>query len=120
MSLGKNIFCSVNAYKIRGKRIFENIHWPFKLPPNWHRPTGPFGWNKWCSLARPSKGQYTISKILSSPTFLSFIVQNIFFPETCFAFTISEPKFTGCLVLGIVNAVLLPPFPSCGQNPLST
>ena len=91
---GKNIFCSMNVYKSRGKRIFEIVHWPFELPPNQHRPTGPFGWHKWCSLAQPSKGQCTISKILFSLIFSLFIEQNIFFPETCFAYTISEPKFT--------------------------
>ena len=96
---GKNIFCSVNVYKSRGKRIFEIVHWPFELPPNQHRPTGPFGWHKWCSLARPSKGQCTISKILSSLIFSLFIEQNIFFPETCFACTISQPKFTVCAYL---------------------
>ena len=53
----KNIFCSMNKEKIGGKRIFEIIHWTFQLPPNQHRPTGPFGWHKWGSLARPSKGQ---------------------------------------------------------------
>ena len=31
---GKNIFCSMNLYKSRGKRVFEIVHWPFKLPPN--------------------------------------------------------------------------------------
>ena len=93
---GKNIFCSMNVYKSRGKRIFEIVHWPFELPPNQHQPTGPFGWHKWCSLARPSKGQCTISKILSFLIFSLFIEQNIFFPETCFAYTISEPKFTVC------------------------
>ena len=49
---GKNILCSMNVYKSRGKRIFEIIHWPFELPPNQHRPTDPFDWPKWCSLAR--------------------------------------------------------------------
>ena len=38
---------------------------------------------KWCSLARPSKGQCTISKILSSIIFYLFIEQNTFFLETC-------------------------------------
>ena len=61
-----------------------------------NRPTGPFGWHIWCSLAEPSKGQCTISKILSSLVFSLFIEQNIFFPETCFACIISEPKFTVC------------------------
>ena len=35
-----------------------------------------------------------ISKILSSLINSVFIEQHIFFPETCFAYTISEPKFT--------------------------
>ena len=88
-----NIFCLMNVDTIKGKRIFEIVHWPFKLPPNQHRPTGPFGWHKWCSLAQPSKGQCKISKILSSLIFSLIIEQNIFFPETYNAFTISEPKF---------------------------
>ena len=32
--LWKNIFCSMNVNKSRGKRIFEIVHWPFQLPPN--------------------------------------------------------------------------------------
>ena len=86
----------MNVYKSKEKRIFEIVHWPLVLPTNQQRPTGPFSWHKWCSLARPSKGQCTISKILSSLIFSLFIEQNIFFPETCFAYTISEPKFTVC------------------------
>ena len=82
----------MKLYKSKGKRIFEILHWPSELPSNQHRPTGPFGWHKWCSLAQPSKGQCTISKILSSLVFFLFIEQNIFFPEICFAYTISEPK----------------------------
>ena len=92
----KNIFCSISADKKSGKRIFEILHWPFKLPPNQHQPAGPFGWLYWCSSAQPSKGQCTISKILSSPILSLFIEQNIFFPETYNAYTISEPKFTVC------------------------
>ena len=34
IGLGKNIFCSINVGKTRGKRIFEIVHWPFELPPN--------------------------------------------------------------------------------------
>ena len=82
----------------QGKRIFEIVHWPFELPPNQHRPTSPLGWHKWYSLTWPSKEQYSISKIISSLIFSLFIEQNIFFPETCFAYTISEPKFTVCIV----------------------
>ena len=62
------------------------------------------GWHKWCSLARPSKGQCTISKIFSSLIFSLSIEQNIFFSETCFAYTISEPRFTvWSMALGKVN-----------------
>ena len=92
----KNIFCSLNVDKIKEKRIFEIVHCPFELSPNQHRPAGPFGWLYWCSSAQPSKGQCTISKILSSPILSLFIEQNIFFPETYNAYTISEPKFTVC------------------------
>ena len=45
----------------------------------------------------PSKGQCTISNILSSLIFSLFIEQYILFPETCFANIISEPKFMVCL-----------------------
>ena len=95
----KNIFCSLNVDKIKEKRIFEIVHCPFELSPNQHRPAGPFGWLYWCSSAQPSKGQCTISKILSSPILSLFIEQNIFFPETYNAYTISEPKFTVCPVM---------------------
>ena len=37
-----------------------------------------------------------ISKILSSLIFSLFIEQNIYFQETCFAYTTSEPKFMVC------------------------
>ena len=99
----------MNVYKSRGKRIFEIVHWPFELPPNMHRPAGPFSWHKWCSLPRPSKGQCTISKIFSSLIFSSFIEQNIFFPGTCFAFTISEPKMQGVYQINVLH-VLFPFF----------
>ena len=39
-----------------------------------------------------------ISKILSSLIFSLIVEQNIFLPETCFAYTISEPKFTVCFI----------------------
>ena len=110
---GKNVFCSMNVYKCRGKRIFEIVHWPFELPANQHRPTGPFGWHKWCSLARPSKGQCTISKILSSLIFSLFIEQNIFFPETCFAYPISEQKFTVWVFSGLFCQHLHRPHTFC-------
>ena len=67
----------MNVYNSRGKRIFEIIHWPFELPPNMHQLTSPCGWHKWRSLARPSKGQCTISNIIS-PQILYFT----FSPET--------------------------------------
>ena len=62
MSLGKNVFCSVNVDKIRGKRIFEIVDWPFHLSSNLQLPPGLSGWHYWYSSAQPSKGQCTISK----------------------------------------------------------
>ena len=73
------------------------------MPPSQHQPPG---WSKWCSSAQPSKGQCTISKILSSPILSLLVEQKIFFPRTCFAFTISKPKFTVCLRLYFVARVL--------------
>ena len=96
---GKNLFWSVNVYKSRGKRIFEIVHWPFELPPSQHWLTGPFGWHKWCSLARPSKGQCTISKILSFLIFSLFIEQNIFFSRDMFCLYHFKAKIHGVLCL---------------------
>ena len=48
---------------------------------NMHRLLSPFGWPYWCSSAQPSKGQCTISKILSSPILSLFIEQNIYFQK---------------------------------------
>ena len=47
-----------------------------------------------CQLVGNSKGQCTISKILFPLLLHTFIEQNIFFPQTCFAYLISEQKFT--------------------------
>ena len=59
------------------------------------------------------KGQCTISKILFPLVLSTFIEQNIFFPETYNAFTISEPDFTECIVLEILD--LWPQNPPAGQ-----
>ena len=73
----KNIFCSLNLYKIKEKRIFEIVHCPFELSPNQHWPAGPFGWLYWCSSAQPSKGQCTISEIFLDICFpIPFTSQN--------------------------------------------
>ena len=74
----------------------QTAHWAGINGAVYASPMGRLGWHKWCSLARPSKGQCAISKILSSLIFSLFIEQNIFFPETCFAYNISKPKFTVC------------------------
>merc|ERR1712004_860474 len=84
----------MNKKKIREKRIFEIIHCPFEGLAKLHhlcQPNGPVGW---CTLGGNSKGQCTISKILFPLLLYTFIEQNIFFPETCFAYPISEQKFT--------------------------
>ena len=79
---GKNTFCSLNVEITRGKRIFEIVHWPFKLPPNQHWPAGPSGWIYQCMSARPSKGQCRNSKIFLPLILVIKVVQNTFFPET--------------------------------------
>ena len=63
-------------------------------PAKQHRPVSQLGWILWCMLARPSKGQCTNSKIFPPLLLTVKVGQNIFFPETCFASTISEPEFT--------------------------
>ena len=91
---GKNIFCSMNKEKIREERIFEIVHCPFEGRAKLHhlcQPNGPVGR---CQLGGNSKGQCTISKILFPLLLYTFIEQNIVFPKTCFAYTISEQKFT--------------------------
>ena len=96
---GKNIFCSIDKEKIREKRIFKIVHCPFKGRAKLHhlcKPNGPVGW---CQLGGNSKGQCTISKILFLLLLHTFTEQNIFFPETWFAYTISESEFMVCISL---------------------
>ena len=57
-----------------------------KIQPNWQ--TGR------CCLAGGSKGQCRKSKNFLSLLMPMKVDQYIFFPETCFASTISEPEFT--------------------------
>ena len=79
---GKNTFCSINVDKTRGKRFFQIVHWPFKLPPNQHRLAGPSGWISWCKSARPSKGQCRSTKIFLPLVLVIKVFQNIYLPET--------------------------------------
>ena len=79
------------------ERIFEIVHCPFEGGAKLHylcQPNGPAGR---CWLGGNLKGQCTISKILFLLVLSTFIEQNIFFPETYNAFTISKPDFTLCL-----------------------
>jgi len=94
MSQEKNIFCSMNKEKIRQKRISEMIHCPFEGRAKLHHLCQQNGPVSRCSLGRNSKGQCTISKIVFPLLLYTFIEQNIFFPETYFAYLISEQKFT--------------------------
>ena len=90
---GKNIFWSTLIDKSRArKKSFPTC--PFEPPAKQHRPVCQLGWILWCMLVRPSKGQCRNSK--NFPPLLVDVKedQNIFFPETCFASTISEPEFT--------------------------
>ena len=90
---GKNIFCSMNKEKIMEERIFEIVHCPFEGRAKLHhlcQLNGPVGL---CQLGGNSKVQCAISKILFPLFLYKFIEQNMFFPETCFAYTILKPEF---------------------------
>ena len=88
----KNIFCSINKEKIREERIFEIVHCPFEGRAKLQHLCQLNGLVGRCSLSGNWKGQCTISKILFPLLLYTFTEQNIFFPETCFAYPISEQK----------------------------
>ena len=91
---GKNIFWSTLTAKSRGGKIFEFLHCPFEGWANMHRKIQPNWLTGRCCLAGGSKGQCRKSKIFLSLLFPMKVDQYIFFPESCFASTISEPEFT--------------------------
>ena len=91
---GKDIYWSTCIGKSKERKIFDFLHCPFEPPAKQHRPVSQLGWILWCMLARPSKGQCRNSKIFPPLLLAVKVDQNIFFPETCFASTISEPEFT--------------------------
>ena len=93
---GKNIYWSTFIGKSKERKIFDFLHCPFEPPAKQHRPVCQLGWILWCMLARPSKGQCRNSKIFPPLLLAVKVDQNIFFLETCFASTISEPEFTVC------------------------
>ena len=91
---GKNIFWSTLTVKSRGGKIFEFLHCPFEGRANMHHKIQPNWLTGRCCLAGGSKGQCRKSKIFLSLLLPMQVDQYIFFPETCFAPTISEPEFT--------------------------
>ena len=93
---GKNIFWSTLTVKSRGGKIFEFLHCPFEGRANMHHKIQPNWLTGRCCLAGGSKGQCRKSKIFLSLLLPMQVDQYIFFPETCFAPTISEPEFTVC------------------------
>ena len=95
---GKNIFWSTLTVKSRGGKIFEFLHCPFEGRANMHHKIQPNWLTGRCCLAGGSKGQCRKSKIFLSLLLPMQVDQYIFFPETCFAPTISEPEFTVCSV----------------------
>ena len=99
---GKNIYWSTFIGKSKERKIFDFLHCPFEPPAKQHRPVCQLGWILWCMLARPSKGQCRNSKIFPPLLLAVKVDQNIFFLETCFASTISEPEFT-VWVWSIIN-----------------
>ena len=93
---GKNICWSTCIGKSKERKIFDFLHCPFEPPAKQHRPVSQLGWILWCMLAWPSKGQCRNSKNFPPLLLTVKVDQNIFFPETCFASTISEPELTVC------------------------
>ena len=96
---GKNIFWSTLTVKSRGGKIFEFLHCPFEGRANMHHKIQPNWLTGRCCLAGGSKGQCRKSKIFLSLLLPMQVDQYIFFPETCFAPTISEPEFTVCTLM---------------------
>ena len=84
----------MNKEKIRKERIFEVVHCPFEGWAKLHHLCQPNGQVGWCYIGDNWKGQGTISNILFPLLLYTFIEQKLFFPETCFAYPISEQKFT--------------------------
>ena len=91
---GKNIYWSTFIGKRKERKFFDFLHCPFEPPAKQHCRVGQLGWILWCMLVRPSKGQCRNSKFFPPLLLAVKVDQNIFFPETCFASTISEPEFT--------------------------
>ena len=94
---GIEIYWSTFIGKSKERKIFDFLHCPFEPPAKQHRPVCQLGCILWCMLAQPSKGQCRNSKIFPPLLLAVKEDQNIFFPETCFASTISEPEFTVCI-----------------------
>ena len=92
----KNIFWSTLTAKSKGGNFFEFLHCPFEGRANMHHKIQPNWQTGRCCLAGGSKGQCRKSKIFLSLLLPMKVDQYIFFPETCFASTISEPEFTVC------------------------
>ena len=92
--LWKNLYWSTCIGKSKERKIFDFLHCPFEPPAKQHRPVSQLGWILWCMLARPSKGQCRNSKFFPPLPLTVKVDQIIFFPETCFASTISEREFT--------------------------
>ena len=91
---GKNIFWSTLTAKSRGGKIFEFLHCPFEGRANMHHKIQPNWLTGRCCLAGGSKGQCRKSNIFLSLLLPMKVDQYIFFPERCFASTISETEFT--------------------------
>ena len=96
---GKNIFWSTLTAKSRKGKFFEFLHCPFEGRANMHHKIQPNWLTGRCCLAGGSKGQCRKSKIFLSLLLPMKVDQYIFFPETCFASTISEPEFTVWFVI---------------------
>ena len=84
---GKNILWSTLIVKRLGGKIFAFPLCPLEPSVKWQWSNSYWGWILWFMLAGPSKGQCRNSKI--PPLHLVIKVDpDVFFSETCFAYTI--------------------------------
>jgi hypothetical protein len=90
----KNTFWSSLTAKSRAGKIFEFLHCPFERRAKMHHKIQPNWQTGRCCLAGGSKGQCRKSKFFLSLLLPMKVDQHIFFPETFFASTISQPEFT--------------------------
>ena len=93
---GKNIFCSMNEEKIREERFFKLHIVLSRAELNCTIYASRMGRSAGANQVATRKAN--VRKIPFPLVLYTFIEQNTFFPETCFADTIFKQRFKVCLV----------------------